>query len=371
MPDRTLPGAFAVVFVGCTGEERPWCIRNETGPACVPRHDHVNRSTDDRQMMQGFMPREDDPRKGAEMPQGVGGWKTRPAIAALIERLTHGRCPSWLHGRGVDSRAAEPAVVAEFRSLYASAGTHGPRRNPAPGADPDGVLSRGAMAQSLTERVKTAISRREQQALHLDLVRIGGFTPAVLRAARHVAAGTRVLPFPVNAMERCDSYATSTWLAASCGIEVRVHRAGVAATLVESITRRAIWLSESLPRHRRPFAVLHEVAHWLLDHRANTEYALNPRRLCDLDLAAFERQEREADAYARVLDAVLHALRGQTVPAALERPAGRPLRRALPARCGSRGRTRRRHPRVHWQGRRVARIFTPAQARITPTRSAS
>jgi len=289
----------------------------------------------------------------------------RPSLSALLQRLVRGVKARWKRERALD-RA--PFSVPGPRSLQATCRTDWRIAEgiAQPALVPGAPAS--ALMDALWRRAADAAKRHLRETLDRDLARIGGFGSALWLAARYVAAGTRARPLTESALRAWDGYAMSAWLAAGCGIEVRIHRANaVPAMLVACATRRVIWLDESLPREQRPFAVLHELAHWLLSHRANTEYALNPRRLCDAGIATFERQEREANAYARVLEAVLHALRAELAPPpSVERP-GRRRHRRLPVREGGRAREWRRRAGVDWQARRGVRIFTPARARITRT----
>lgn len=365
MPRCLLPRArISILGLGGTGAADAAMLESATHS---PEHFiHVLNFDNHVQTVHDFMTRES--RMGAVFVAPADPPDPRPSPSALLQRVMRGVMGRWKRESALDLPGHAPLFGTTPRSLAATRQTDWRVAEgiaqPAPG--PRAPAS--ALADALWRRVADAAKGDLRETLDRDLARIGGFGPALVSAARYVAAGTRARPLTESALRVWDGYAMSAWLAAGCGIEVRIHRAdAVPAMLVACATRRVIWLDESLPREQRPFAVLHELAHWLLSHRANTEYALDPRRLCDAGIATFQRQEREADAYARVLEAVLHALRAELAPpSAAERPARR-RHRPLPIREGGRARGWERRARVDWQARRGVRIFTPARARITRT----
>jgi hypothetical protein len=73
---------------------------------------------------------------------------------------------------------------------------------------------------------------------------------------------------------------------------------GLSAFLVQTASKRRIYVSRGLEPHAMSMAVLHEIGHFVLDHRPANECGLAYEIMCANDASEFDHQERVADAIA-------------------------------------------------------------------------
>ena len=148
-------------------------------------------------------------------------------------------------------------------------------------------------------------SENQHETTHLDLQRYGGALAALYMAAESVIGALKTgATLPATCAAPDTGLQELTWIswfaeALNVGIRRR-HSPALDACLVQT-SRTIIWLADHLNPGESSIAALHELAHLLLDHRANTAYGLNPAHLKEVDRDDYLLQEREADAFARLL----------------------------------------------------------------------
>lgn len=90
------------------------------------------------------------------------------------------------------------------------------------------------------------------------------------------------------------------------GIKIKYEDlSGIKACLISTRFGSVVHVNAELPSEEQEFACLHELGHFMLRHRANSEYALDPSLLTTKMKAQFVRQEREADGFAALWRYVL------------------------------------------------------------------
>jgi len=136
---------------------------------------------------------------------------------------------------------------------------------------------------------------------------IGGLLKAV-RKAWQVIQLSWGDPKAIRILHDCverDSFGLSTTLLRALRIGLREDRgADVPACLIETPGRMTVYVDQGLAWRRKSFAVLHELAHVLLNHKDASPYILQGD---EANLLAHGEQEAEADAFADIL---LHLLDG-------------------------------------------------------------
>lgn len=94
------------------------------------------------------------------------------------------------------------------------------------------------------------------------------------------------------------------------GLGIKQHDLGnLKACLVRTPFASNVYLNKRLPRQLWVMACFHELGHYVLRHRSNSEYGLDPEVLTSAGLKdQFIRQEEEADGFAELWSHVLHGL---------------------------------------------------------------
>ncbi len=94
------------------------------------------------------------------------------------------------------------------------------------------------------------------------------------------------------------------------GITVkRTSLGSLEGCLIRSDWGSSVCINNNLPANRKEWVCLHELGHFLLNHRANSEYGLDPSLIESNDTRdIFVKQEYEADCFAELRQHVLNGI---------------------------------------------------------------